>query len=224
MLLGIMCMVVAATQVDTPIGDAREHVLIAASSEAEKEFLPEAKLFAEAENFNPVTLDEIEAFLRTEKLKDVLGCTGVACYSELGGALDIGHVVRIVPNDANTRALLYLFSLFPMPERRKQKLVSHETAREALLRSVEHFRQERDALASVLRQVPCGFSWPELRRAIGEPHYEEILPDEGRYERERLYRRTMYRYFDIVIVVRKRQVRSIEESYARGPNWTSCDS
>ena len=210
LILAVVAAVATADVGETP--HVQEHALIVATSTAERVFVGDAARFVDAQRLNPVTTEEINAFLHAEKLKDLVGCEDVACYSGIGGALDIKFAVQIEPNEQATRAVLTLYELFPQPRKVRSKLVSHETAVQSLLRSTTDFRKQRDELAEVLEGVPCGFSWEELNEAIGKPHKFRTTYS-NKHE---------YLYFDLVITVKHNDVLDIEERYGHGPSLITC--
>jgi hypothetical protein len=207
--------ILAASQPTTLTRDSQDHALILAETAAEKEFIPEAARLADTENLKPVSLDEINAFLERERIKDLHECVDVACYSDFAGAFDIEYAIRITSIEASNRANLSLYSLFPRPQKLKDWVVSHETARERLLRSLAEFRQRRDALADLLTKIPCGFPWPKLRAAIGKPDLE-IMYQPG-------FGGPMFEYLDFLITVADGEVRDIQGQFGKGPSLLECN-
>lgn len=183
----------------------QEHALIITRDPSENVFVADAALFLDAKRLNPVTAEEINTFLEAEQLKDILGCEDVACYADVGGALDIKYVLQIEPNKKASRAVLSLFALFPQPKKVQSKLVSHETALQSLLRSADDFRKKRDSLAAVLERIPCGYPWKELQEAIGRPHHSDV----GRRDEADHF------YFDLRVSVVGGAVRDIGASFGK---------
>lgn len=189
----------------------QQHVLILATTDVEKRFIGDAAAVAVGAGLVPVTMDEVNALLEGERIKDLTGCNDVTCIAELSGANGIRLVAKIKPDPGGVRAVITIHDISKMGERVVQQLVSKESAAESLIASIEDYKRERARLLELLERIPCGYPWDKLEAVLGPPHF-------GTYTDAEKY------YFDLRITVQNGGVQTIRAGRGGGRSVMSCSS
>jgi len=154
----------------TTAAESQTHALILARTSSEKTFVRDAAMMLVERKLTPITLDELNALLESERVKDLIGCSTAICITEIAGAFGVRYIAIIKPNAQGSRAMISVHDTNNMGKLVVERVVSRDSAVNALLASVDDFNTKRDKLYSTLAMIPCGYPWVELRDAIGPPH------------------------------------------------------
>lgn len=135
----------------------KDKVFLVIKNSNQKMFTNDAIDIATKFKLQIVTIDEINSFLELEKIKDILGCDDVLCFSDIIGAFNINYVM-LIKNKGKT-AVIELYKQYPVPKLITKSFISKESNTDKLLATLEadktSFDKQNNKFSSIINQITC---------------------------------------------------------------------
>lgn len=188
-------LLIAALMMISSVGSAeKEKVVVLTNSSAELLFLDEARKFILDSGMVPIAQDELNAFFEAEKIKDLVGCDEISCYSEIIGAYGIRFVSTIRLIDKEVTIRIHDVSDGGWGAIVARRKIQTPPNKDNLQSDIDDFLKSEQKILSIAKRIPCNFPWSKVEGILGKPH------SAGNYASDKKYFGIEFTVFDGMVV------------------------